>query len=102
MSRCCPPRRWEIENAGVDRQRALELLVSGEKIVFISTHDPLLALRGDRRIVIRNGGIVEVLTTSALVIAKLDRIESVDGPLMDIRVRLRRGLRIEEPVRWLR
>ncbi|TCT24261.1 ATP-binding cassette domain-containing protein [Thiobaca trueperi] len=90
----------EIENAGVDRQRALELLVTGEKIVFISTHDPLLALRGDRRIVIRNGGIVDVLTTSALERENLNRIEAVDATLMNIRDRLRRGLRIEEPVQW--
>ena len=31
----------EIENAGVDRKRALDLLVSEDKIVFISTHDPI-------------------------------------------------------------
>jgi ABC-type lipoprotein export system ATPase subunit len=88
----------EIENAGVDRRRALELLVSGEKIVFISTHDPLLALRGDRRLVIRNGGIAEVLATSAAERANLARIEAMDATLSDIRQRLRSGQRIEEPV----
>jgi hypothetical protein len=70
--------------------------VSGEKIVFISTHDPLLALRGDQRLVIRNGGITEVLATSAPERANLDGLEAVDATLMDIRDRLRRGLRIEE------
>ena len=86
----------EIENAGVDRRRALELLVSGEKIVFISTHDPLLALRGARRLVIRNGGIAEVITTSAAERANLARIEAMDATLSDIRQRLRGGQRIEE------
>lgn len=90
----------EIENAGVDRKRALELLVSGDKIVLISTHDPLLALRGDRRLVIRNGGIAEVIETSARERHNLERIEVVDGMLMDIRDRLRRGLRIEECISW--
>ena len=34
----------EIENAGVDRSRALELLVKEGKIVFVSTHDPILSI----------------------------------------------------------
>ncbi|WP_243670088.1 hypothetical protein [Methanoculleus chikugoensis] len=46
----------ELENAGIDRREAIEILVGNEKIVLMSTHDPLLALRADKRIVIRNGG----------------------------------------------
>ena len=42
----------EIENAGVDRKKALELLVQEGKIVLMSTHDPLLALMGAKRLVI--------------------------------------------------
>lgn len=90
----------EIENAGVDRKRALELLAGGEKIVLISTHDPLLALRGARRIVIRNGGISEVISTSERERANLQRIEQIDAMLMGIRDRLRGGLRIEEALEW--
>jgi ABC-type lipoprotein export system ATPase subunit len=92
----------EIENAGVDRKRALELLVTGEKIVLISTHDPLLALRGSRRIVIRNGGIAEIIATSEPERRNLECIEALDVRLMDIRERLRQGLRIEEDIQWLR
>ena len=55
----------EIENAGVDRRKALDLLIKGEKIVLMSTHDPILALMGDRRIVIKNGGIDKIIRTSA-------------------------------------
>jgi len=90
----------EIENAGVDRKQALELLVSNEKIVFISTHDPMLALRGSRRIVVRNGGVVEIIETSALERKNLARIEAIDTTMMSIRDRLRRGLRIEEDIIW--
>jgi ABC-type lipoprotein export system ATPase subunit len=39
----------ELENAGVDRRRALDLLVGEDKIVLVSTHDPVLALLGRRR-----------------------------------------------------
>ena len=90
----------EIENAGVDRKRALDLLVSGEKIVLISTHDPLLALRGQRRIVIRNGGIAEVLTTTEAERANLASIEAIDGVVMQVRERLRQGQRIDAPLAW--
>ncbi|NTW50575.1 MAG: ATP-binding cassette domain-containing protein, partial [Chlorobiales bacterium] len=34
----------EIENAGIDRKKALALLVKKEKIVLMATHDPILAL----------------------------------------------------------
>ncbi|MET0386499.1 MAG: nitroreductase family protein [Polyangiales bacterium] len=88
----------EIENAGVDRRRALDLLIRGEKIVLISTHDPLLALRGDARIVIRNGGISEVIVTSDAERANRERVEVLDGVVMDLRARLRSGERIDVPV----
>ena len=43
----------EIENAGIDRrQEAIAILAKKEKIVLISTHDPLLALGADKRIVV--------------------------------------------------
>lgn len=90
----------EIENAGVDRKRALELLVGGEKIVLISTHDPLLALRGSRRLVIRHGGIAEVIETSDQERQNLEQIERMDATLMAIRDRLRGGLRIDEELPW--
>ena len=54
----------EIENAGIDRKKALELLVSSDKIVLMATHDPTLALLADRRIVIQNGGIFKIIETS--------------------------------------
>lgn len=86
----------EIENAGVDRGRALALLVSGDKIVLISTHDPLLALRGGRRLVIRGGGIAEVIETSEAERRSLALLERADAGLMELRDRLRHGGRIEE------
>jgi ABC-type antimicrobial peptide transport system, ATPase component len=85
----------EIENAGVDRKQALDLLVAEDKIVLISTHDPLLALRGGRRLVIRNGGIAEVIETTDAERRNLSRLERVDAGLMDIRERLRRGEKID-------
>ncbi|OPX42004.1 ABC transporter ATP-binding protein YxdL [Ruminiclostridium hungatei] len=86
----------EIENAGVDRKKALELLVKKEKIVLISTHDPLLAFMGKRRLVIKNGGISDIIESSPREQYNLSVLEKLDFRLMDIRRRLRSGERIEE------
>jgi ABC-type lipoprotein export system ATPase subunit len=85
----------EIENAGVDRKKALELLVRKEKIILISTHDPLLALLGQRRITIRNGGVYRILETTPAERANLAILERIDRKLMELRNQLRNGLSIE-------
>jgi ABC-type lipoprotein export system ATPase subunit len=81
----------EIENAGIDRKRALELLVQKEKIVLMATHDPILALMGDKRLVIRNGGIHKVIRTSTAERANLAELERFDQTLMQLRRRIRSG-----------
>ena len=86
----------EIENAGIDRRKALELLVAREKIVLVSTHDPILALMGSRRIVIRNGAVADVISTTYLERASLVELQRIDARLSDIRQRLRAGQRIED------
>jgi len=58
----------EIENAGIDRKKALDLLVGNNKIVLMATHDPILALMGDRRIVIKNGGINKVISPNSTLL----------------------------------
>ena len=81
----------EIENAGIDRKTAIEMLIKNEKIIVIATHDPSLALRADTRLVIRNGSIVKVLKTSESERAHLVEIEAMDRKLMDYREQLRKG-----------
>ncbi len=81
----------EIENAGIDRKKALELLVSQDKIVLMATHDPLLALMADRRVVIRNGGIHAVLETSPEEKALLKELDRIDGIMQSARHSLRAG-----------
>ncbi|NJP40644.1 ATP-binding cassette domain-containing protein [Oscillospiraceae bacterium HV4-5-C5C] len=84
----------EIENAGIDRKRALELLVAQDKIVLMATHDPLLALMANRRLVINNGGICQVLTTSPAEKAKLGQLQQLDAVIAAARQQLRRGQRL--------
>jgi len=84
----------EIENAGVDRLRALELLVKEEKIVLMATHDPLLALSGNRRLVIRNGGIADIIETTEEERQGLQQLAAFDQKLAQLRNQVRRGERI--------
>lgn len=87
----------EIENAGVDRTRALEFFVDQGKIVLLSTHDPLLALSGARRLVIRHGAVQQMIEPSPQEIANRERLAALDRRLARLRERLRLGERLDEP-----
>ena len=86
----------EIENAGVDRREAISLLARSEKIVLISTHDPLLALGADKRIVIKNGGIFKIIETSPEEKASMVELEKIDRLLYNTRKELRAGGQIND------
>ncbi|QEN08792.1 ATP-binding cassette domain-containing protein [Oceanispirochaeta crateris] len=88
----------EIENAGIDRKKALQLLLSEEKIVLMATHDPVLALMGDRRIVIKNGGISKVIETTDEERTILGKLEELDKTLLSYRTRLRMGDSLIDPI----
>lgn len=86
----------EIENAGIDRKKALELLVSKDKIVLMATHDPTLALIADKRIVINNGGIKNIIQTSKKEKNLLNDLEIYDEKFKNMRVALRYGDTLDE------
>ncbi|WP_319476072.1 ABC transporter ATP-binding protein [Marispirochaeta aestuarii] len=86
----------EIENAGIDRKKALELLLSEEKIVLMATHDPILALMADKRIIIKNGGIASIIETSDGERGILHEIEALDRRIQTLRGELRAGKRLDQ------
>lgn len=86
----------EVENAGIDRKKALQLLVGQNKIVLMSTHDPILALMGEQRLVIKNGGITHIIKTSDKERANLQELQLLDDKIQALRNRLRRGECIDE------
>ncbi len=81
----------EIENAGIDRKKALELLTGEEKIVLMATHDPLLALMGNKRIVISNGGIEKIIEITDQEREILTDLRKLDKILQKMRNKLRYG-----------
>ncbi|MEA3545579.1 MAG: ATP-binding cassette domain-containing protein [Thermodesulfobacteriota bacterium] len=85
----------EIENAGIDRKKALDLLIKEEKIILMATHDPILALMGDRRLVIKNGGIDKIIESSEAERKNLVSLEKLDNKLLALRNRIRTGDTLE-------
>jgi len=81
----------EIENAGIKKQEALQLLAGEGKIVVVVTHDPMLALMSSRRIVMKNGGMTKVISTSDREQRVFQDIERVDSWLTGLRETIRQG-----------
>lgn len=82
----------EVENAGVDRRKAMDLLVGHDKIVLMATHDPLLALLAPRRVVLARGGIRAVRDRTHAEQELLLEFEQLDQRTALVRERLRSGL----------
>jgi ABC-type lipoprotein export system ATPase subunit len=88
----------EIENAGIHRTRALELLKRYEKIFIFVTHDPRIALLSDFRITMKNGGMQKMIVTEAEEKSVADELRKLDDLLLDFRHHIRSGERLSEKV----
>jgi len=86
----------EIENAGVDKGRALDLLIRSDKIVVIATHDPVLALSAERRLVFENGAIRAALDRTPAEERLLAHLTQQEEEFSRLRERLRRGEAVED------
>jgi ABC-type lipoprotein export system ATPase subunit len=86
----------EIENAGIDKLRALELLSDSGKIVIVATHDPVIMLMTSRRVVMQNGGMSRILETTKKEKTILDQIISFDTQMSGLRESLRTRGTVEE------
>ena len=81
----------EIENAGVDKRKALDLLLASDKIIVMATHDPVLALAADRRLVFEQGAVAAVLARTEAEDCLLARLEDMERQWSEVREALRRG-----------
>jgi ABC-type lipoprotein export system ATPase subunit len=84
----------EIENAGIHRTRALEMLRQYKKIFIFVTHDPRIALLSDYRIVLANGAMQRLIVTEGEEREVGDEIRKLDDIMLGFRERLWRGERI--------
>lgn len=81
----------EIENAGIKKHEALELLSGQGKIIFVVTHDPVLALSAQRRIIMNNGGMSHIIESSVEEKEIANTLNFVDKEILKIRETVRAG-----------
>jgi hypothetical protein len=84
----------EVENAGIHRTRAVQLLREFRKIFIFVTHDPRIALLSDFRIVMQGGRVTQVLSTSEEERSVSAHVNRLDDALSALREKLRMGLRL--------
>jgi len=84
----------EVENAGIHRTRALELLRQYKKIFIFVTHDPRIALLSDYRIVMKKGSITDVIHTNEDERKFAVKVSRLDDFLSALRDKIRFGERI--------
>jgi len=84
----------EVENAGINRTRALELLRAHRKIFIFVTHDPRIALLSDYRIVMRGGAMAQVLGLDAEERRLSLLVNRIDAVMANLRDKIRLGGRI--------
>lgn len=86
----------EIENAGIRKHDALKVLSGHGKIVMVVTHDPVLALMTDKRIVMKAGGMQNVVGTTPAEKAISKKLNKIDELLLSLRDKVRNGEIIED------
>ncbi|KUK75100.1 MULTISPECIES: ATP-binding cassette domain-containing protein [Methanobacterium] len=86
----------EIENAGIRKHDALEALAGHGKIVMVVTHDPVLALMTDKRIVMKNGGMQNVVSTSEEEKTISQKLNKIDELMLSLRDKVRNGEIIQD------
>lgn len=86
----------EIENAGIRKEKAIEILIKEGKIVFLVTHDPALALSANKRLVIKNGGIVNILDTTEKEKDIAHYLNWLENYNLSIREQIREGKKVEK------
>jgi len=86
----------EIENAGIKKEQAIKVLVEEGKIILIVTHDPSLALNTNKRIIIKDGGIVKILNTTLKEKGIAYYLNWIESYSLGIREKIRKGQEIKD------
>ena len=81
----------EIENAGIHKTKALDLLKNYRKIFVFVTHDPTIALLSDFRIVMKNGAMQKLIYSNADEKKAANKLKSMDDIILHYRSLVRAG-----------
>jgi ABC-type lipoprotein export system ATPase subunit len=85
----------ELENAGIKKHEALQLLSGHGKIILVVTHDPVLALGAEKRIVMIKGGMRKVIASTAKEKQVSKQLSVIDQCILNLREDVRSGKLIE-------
>lgn len=86
----------EPENAGIDKEKILELLSCNGKIVLVSTHDSVIALSCPKRIVIKNGAVEAIFERSIEEERLLSQLREFDKKMLSVRNCIREGKNVQK------
>lgn len=81
----------ELENVAVDKKKVLDLLIRENKIIIMSTHDPILTFSCNKRILIEDGGISKVIETSEKEKKSLEYFFELEEKMTEISNGIDRG-----------
>ena len=86
----------EVENAGINKKRVTEIVSEVNKIAIFATHDPVIALLTERRIVMQGGKISKIIHRSKAEIDKLESLVIAEDEMDRVRDIIRRGAQISD------
>lgn len=86
----------EIENAGINKTKGIELLSSEGKMVLIATHDPVLMLTAKKRLIMKNGAMAKIIQSDEIERSHLKYFLKIDKTLEELRQTLRLGNKLDE------
>jgi ABC-type lipoprotein export system ATPase subunit len=87
----------EVESGGIFKENVIGTLKSRGRAVLFVTHDPLIALLADRRIVMKNGAVVKVIEPAGQEREVLAGITAMDTTLSRVREKVRAGELLDDP-----
>ena len=86
----------EIENAGIHKTKALELLKNYKKIFVFVTHDPTIALLSDSRIIMKHGAMQKLVVSNPEERIVADELKRIDNIILHFRGLIRAGEEINQ------
>lgn len=81
----------EIENAGIHKTKALELLKKYDKLFVFVTHDPTIALLSDCRIIMKNGSMQKIVKSNHEEKSVAEELKRMDDIILHFRGLIRAG-----------
>lgn len=81
----------EVENAGIDKERALQLLLQEHKLVLAATHDPHTALMSNYRICMKNGAVAAIIPRCRREEETLNKLSNYGEYIWEMQKKMRAG-----------